>query len=137
MVTVNWKEGNDDKNVDIPWIERGEIENLLGNARPDTLAKILNDNYWLTIFDRWSLAKNDAISVAYQAWKDAPNKDGAERDTLKAANGESRFPNMSYTNTTRELFYEDLKYVKAVRRAEDLTTGEAADRNVDIVNPFL
>jgi hypothetical protein len=101
------------------WISDDQIGQLLGNARPKTLADIESSGYWDSIFQQWVDDKGGDIQAAHQAWK--LDTQGEARDTLKKAG-----PNGDLRND----FYEELGTVKAWARQRDISSG-AAEARID------
>jgi hypothetical protein len=100
------------------WMTDDEYDNLLGNARPKTIADIENSGFWSPIFDRWAQAQGGDVAEAHTAWKNG--EDGA-REALKNAG-----PN----EDLRTDFYNELTAAKGSRRDLDISSG-AAERRID------
>jgi hypothetical protein len=114
MTTFHIKEGSATKAYTFNWITDDQASRLLGNPRPDTLAKILeSDTYWLQIFQAWCAEKG--FGTEYANWIQDP--DGDARDALKTAGGRD----------VRKDFYRDLGTVKFAIRQQQVDSGEAAD----------
>lgn len=94
------------------WIEPNQLDNLLGNARPKTLADIENDQYWSAIFGQWVQSQGNDVQGAYNEWLADPNGDA--RDRLKSSG-----PNQDI----RGDFYNDLGTLKAAHRLDNQESG--------------
>jgi hypothetical protein len=112
MATITLKVSGADQTFDFPWFQDQYLGNLLGNPRPSSLQDIEKSEYWANLMHDYCHSKG--AGPLYDAWANANNKNGPERDALKNAQvwSDRKQQNME----VREAFRKDLGFVKMVYR---------------------
>jgi hypothetical protein len=98
------------------WIEDDDVEWIMGNPRPKTLADIENDHLWDKVFRQWVQAQSNVVQDAYAKWQDDPKGDA--RDELK---------NLG----VRDTFYKDVGSLKEHKHQADAQRTDARGLLVD------
>jgi hypothetical protein len=111
MATITVRVKGVDQNFDFPWFNE-DLTRLPGNPRPSTLQDIENSEYWANLMHDYCHAKG--AGPRYDAWANASNKNGPQRDALKSTQVwcDRKNANME----VREAFRKDLGFVKMVYR---------------------
>jgi hypothetical protein len=129
MASITLKVKGNDETVNFPWFNQS-LDNLLGNPRPSTLQDIEKNEYWANLFHDYCHDKG--AGPQFDAWANAANKDGPEREALKKMRVQSATKGIM---EIREAFRADLGFVKAVvreKQKQDQGLGEELNNTFDL-----